>query len=65
VKRLRWFVMGAAAGVWAMRRAGRYTPPAAVRRWGGELKDAVLEGRDAARAREASLRADLERKGRR
>ena len=64
MKRIRWFVIGAAAGVWGTRRLARYTPPAAVRRWGDELKDAVVEGRAAARAREASLRADLQRKGR-
>lgn len=73
-KRAIWFSTGAAAGLgssyWVQRRvrraAARLTPQAvgrdvggAVRHAGQNVKAAVAEGRQAARAREAELTAEL------
>ena len=68
-KRARWTAIGFTAGVassWAVahqvrRVAQRYTPPAVVDRWSGNVKSAVGEGRSAMREREVDLRAGLER----
>lgn len=71
-RRLFWLVVGASFGFgvafWLMRfvreTAARYTPErvsadlaGAVRSFGGDLRAAVAEGRDAMREREADLRA--------
>lgn len=74
-KRTFWFVTGTAAGLgsslWVQRRVrvavDRYVPEKvqaraaeAARRVGPTLRDAVVEGRDAMRLREAEMRADVE-----
>ncbi|MFM7616119.1 MAG: hypothetical protein ACKO72_01465 [Actinomycetes bacterium] len=74
-KRAFWAGAGYAAGattsIWAVRKvkraAARYTPSAVVLRardgaidTGRRVRDAVAEGRDAARRREAELRAALD-----
>ena len=74
-KRAFWagagYAAGAASSIWAVRRvkraAARYTPSAVVVRakdgaldTGRRVRDAVAEGRDAARRREAELRAALD-----
>lgn len=74
-KRAFWAGAGYAAGattsIWAVRRAkrtlARYTPSAVMVRTrdraldtGRRVRDAVIEGRDAARRREVELRAALE-----
>jgi hypothetical protein len=74
-KRAFWagagYAAGAASSIWAVRKvkraAARYTPSAVVVRakdgaldTGRRMRDAVAEGRDAARRREAELRAALE-----
>jgi hypothetical protein len=74
-KRAFWagagYAAGAASSIWAVRRvkraAARYTPSAVVVRakdgaldTGRRMRDAVAEGRDAARRREAELRAALD-----
>ena len=74
-KRLFWLVMGAAFGFgvsfWLMRfvreTVTRYSPERvsadlsdALRRFGGDLRAAVTEGREAMREAEADLRARIE-----
>jgi len=74
-KRAFWagagYAAGAASSIWAVRKvkraAARYTPSAVVVRakdgaldTGRRMRDAVSEGRDAARRREAELRAALD-----
>ncbi|MFM7270125.1 MAG: hypothetical protein ACKO2C_00620 [Actinomycetes bacterium] len=74
-KRAFWAGAGYAAGattsIWAVRKvkraAARYTPSALVLRardgavdTGRRVRDAVVEGREAARRREAELRAALD-----
>lgn len=74
-KRAFWagtgYAAGAATSIWAVRKvkrvAARYTPSAVVLRardgaidTGRRVRDAVAEGRDAARRREAELRAALD-----
>jgi hypothetical protein len=74
-KRVRWMSMGAAAGVgasvWAqyrLRRTLDQHPSARVslqaaakaRRLGLEVREAILDGRDAMVAREEALRAELD-----
>ena len=74
-KRAFWAGAGYAAGattsIWAVRKvkraAARYTPSAVVLRardgavdTGRRVRDAVVEGREAARRREADLRAALD-----
>jgi hypothetical protein len=74
-KRTFWFVSGAAAGLgsslWVQHRVKeaveRYVPEKvqaraadAARRVGPALRDAVTEGRDAMRQREAQMRADVD-----
>jgi hypothetical protein len=71
LKRLRWLVMGMGLGIWAQRRVKvwmrSYTPPevaarAARRstemagRKAGDVRTALVEGRQAMREREAELR---------
>jgi hypothetical protein len=78
-KRLFWLVVGAGFGFgvsfWLMRfvrdTAARYTPErvsadlsGALRQFGGDLRAAVAEGREAMHEREAAIRADLERTAR-
>ena len=78
-KRLFWLLAGAGFGFgvsfWLMRfvrsTIERYTPErvsgdlaAAIREFGGDLRAAVSEGREAMREREAELRAELESRGR-
>jgi hypothetical protein len=77
-KRLLWLVMGAGFGFgvsfWLMRfvreTVERYTPErvsadlaGALRQFGTDIREAVAEGRDAMREREAELRAELEGTG--
>ena len=74
-KRAFWagagYAAGAASSIWAVRKvkraAARYTPSAVVVRakdgaldTGRRVRDAVAEGRDAAKRREAELRAALD-----
>jgi len=74
-KRAFWagtgYAAGAATSIWAVRKvkrvAARYTPSAVVLRardgaidTGRRFRDALAEGRDAARRREAELRAALD-----
>lgn len=74
-KRSFWFVSGAAAGLgsslWVQRRVRiaveRYVPEKvqeraadAARRVGPAVRDAVTEGRDAMRTREAEMRAEVD-----
>ncbi|HET9444432.1 MAG TPA: hypothetical protein VFO65_13970 [Acidimicrobiales bacterium] len=74
-KRVFWLTMGAGFGFgisfWLMRvvrsTVERYTPErvsadlaGALRQLGGDLKEAVAEGREAMREREAELRRELE-----
>jgi hypothetical protein len=76
-KRLFWLVVGAGFGFgvsfWMVRfvreTVERYTPErvssdlaGALRALGSDLREAVAEGREAMRDREAELRADLERR---
>lgn len=64
IKRLMWLIIGFLLGVgssWTVVRrvrrvALRLAPPDVVDRWSGTVRAAVHEGRDAMRAREASLR---------
>ncbi len=73
--RLRWFATGAAVGlgssVWVQRRVkravARLAPDhvsrelaGAARRFGGDLRAAALEGRQAMRDHEAALRSGLD-----
>ena len=73
-KRLFWLVMGAAFGFgvsfWLMRfvkeTMTRYSPErvstdlaGAIRSFGGDLRAAVAEGREAMREREEQLREEL------
>jgi hypothetical protein len=75
-KRLFWLLVGVGFGFgvsfWLMRfvreTVQRYSPERvsgdlgdAVRSFGRDLREAVAEGREAMREREAELRADLER----
>ncbi|HET7652320.1 MAG TPA: hypothetical protein VFK42_04730 [Acidimicrobiales bacterium] len=77
-RRLFWLVVGAGFGFgvafWLMRfvrsTVERWSPErvssdvaGALRQFGADLKDAVAEGREAMRDREAELRAEL-REGR-
>jgi hypothetical protein len=74
LRRTFWFATGATAGfggaMWVRRRVlravHRYTPEAvqaevgdSVRRLGGDLRDALRDGRSAMTEREAELRAEL------
>ncbi len=74
VRRFVWFTTGATAGfggaMWVRRRvlraAHRYAPEqlqagvtTSVRRVGTSVRNAVAEGRDAMRDREAELRSEL------
>lgn len=67
IRRLVWFVSGAVAGVlgagYAKRKAREaaeeLAPAAVARRAAGRLREAVDEGRRAARSREAELKAQL------
>ena len=67
IKRLTWFVSGAVAGVAGTRMAKRkmrnaashLAPRRVVYGMGGRVRDAVIEGRHAMRAKEAELRARL------
>ncbi|MFP5256010.1 MAG: hypothetical protein ACLGI8_09200 [Acidimicrobiia bacterium] len=76
-RRLFWLVVGAGFGFgvsfWLMRfvreTAARYTPERvsadladAIRSFGGDLRAAVAEGREAMREREAELRAEAGRR---
>jgi len=78
-RRLFWLLMGVGFGFgvsfWLMRfvrsTLERYTPERvstdladALKQFGGDLRAAVAEGREAMREREAELRAELEAKGR-
>ena len=64
IKRLVWLIIGFLLGLgssWTVMRrlrrvALRLAPPDVVDRWSGTMRAAVNEGRDAMRAREASLR---------
>jgi hypothetical protein len=73
-KRLFWLVLGAGFGFgvsfWVVRTVRetveRYTPErvssdlaVAIRGFGADVRDAVAEGREAMREREAEIRADL------
>lgn len=79
-KRSFWFVAGTAAGLgsslWVQRRVRtaveRYVPEKvqeraadAARRVGPAVKDALTEGADAMRAREAEMRAQVDQRVRR
>jgi hypothetical protein len=63
IKRLVWLILGFLLGLgssWTVMRrvrrvALRLAPPDVVDRWSGTVRAAVHEGRDAMRAREASL----------
>jgi hypothetical protein len=46
------------------RVAARYVPAEVVDRWSGNVRAAVHEGRDAMRTREAELKANSGRNGR-
>jgi hypothetical protein len=74
IRRLVWFTTGATAGFggamwirrWLMRRIERLVPPhtsdqigQSARQVGHGVRQAVAEGRAAARVREAELRAEL------
>ncbi len=74
-KRTFWFVTGTAAGLgsslWVQRRVRtaveRYVPEKvqeraaeAARKVGPAVRDAVTEGRDAMRTREAEMRAEVD-----
>ena len=74
-RRLRWFATGAAVGlgssVWVQRRVkravARLAPDhvsrglaGAARRFGGDLRAAAVEGRQAMRDHEAALRTGLD-----
>lgn len=76
-KRLFWLVIGVGFGFgisfWLMRfvrsTVERYTPErlssdlgSALRSFGSDLRDAVAEGRQAMREREAELRRELDRR---
>jgi hypothetical protein len=69
IKRLFWLVAGFVLGLgssWAVMRrvrrvAQRYAPADVVDRWGGTMRAAVTEGRDAMRARESELKTGLGR----
>lgn len=76
-KRLLWLLIGAGFGFgvsfWLMRfvrsTMERYTPEkvstdvaGALRQFGSDLREAVKEGREAMREREAELLAELDRK---
>jgi hypothetical protein len=68
-KRLFWLVVGFLLGLgssWAVTRrlrrvASRYAPAEVVDRWGGSVRAAVDEGREAMRAREAELKGSIAR----
>jgi hypothetical protein len=68
IKRLTWFVGGAVAGVagagFAKRKvkkaAANLTPKHVIHGVTGRIRDAISEGRDAMRAKEAELRARLD-----
>jgi hypothetical protein len=72
IKRFVWLVIGFLLGLgssWTLMRrvrrvAARYVPADVANRWGGNVRAAVHEGRDAMREREAALKADLGRNGR-
>ena len=69
IKRFVWlgigFVLGLGSSWTVMRRlrraAQRYAPTDIVDRWGGTMRAAVAEGRDAMRARETELKTGLGR----
>lgn len=71
IKRLVWFVSGAVAGVagagFAKRKvrevATELTPAHVAKKAGERVRDAIAEGRRAARLREAELKAALEGRG--
>ncbi len=68
IKRLTWFVSGAVAGVAGAgiakrkvkKAATRLTPKRVVLGVKGRVGDAIIEGREAMRARETELRARLD-----
>ena len=77
-RRLFWLVVGAGFGFgvafWLMRfvrsTVERWSPErvsadlaGAIRSFGSDLREAVAEGREAMREREAQLRAELESRG--
>ena len=67
IKRASWFLSGAVAGIAGTRIAKRkvrsaashLTPKYVVHGVGGRVRDAVTEGRNAMRVKEAELRARL------
>ncbi len=69
IKRLFWLLVGVLLGLtssWALTRrvrrvAQRYAPADVVDRWGGTMRAAVAEGRDAMRQREVELKSNLGR----
>ena len=71
MKRLLWFVSGAAAGVagagFAKRKvravATELTPAHVAKKASERVRDAIAEGRRAARTREAELKAALDGRG--
>ena len=66
-KRVRWTTLGYVAGIGTSyavarrvrRTMERYTPPELARRSGERVRDALADGRAAARAREAELQRDF------
>ena len=71
IKRLVWLVIGFVLGLgssWTVMRrvrrvAVRLAPADVVDRWSGNVRAAVTEGRNAMRAREASLKGTSARGG--
>ncbi|MDQ1476323.1 MAG: hypothetical protein QOE62_1552 [Actinomycetota bacterium] len=71
IKRILWLIIGFLLGVgssWTLIRrvrrvAVRFAPPDVVDRWSDSVRAAVSEGRDAMRAREASLKGSSARAG--
>ena len=69
IKRFVWLIVGFVLGLgssWAVMRrvrrvAQRYVPADVVDRWGGTMRAAVNEGRDAMRIRESELKTGLGR----
>ena len=77
-KRLFWLVVGAGFGFgvsfwlmrWVRQTVERYSPERvsgdlseAIRAFGKDLREAIAEGREAMREREAQLREELSRPG--
>jgi len=71
IKRFVWLVIGFLLGLassWTVMRrvrrvAVRLAPPDVVDRWSGSVRAAVLEGRDAKRAREVAFKGSSVRSG--